>query len=150
MFSALSDATGQIDPKYLISYSAPPALVATFASVGVFAILVGPPIVDIWANNLDSVRGSIGALLLGVASVLSLFLKAMRRPIIMLFAGDILPHPVADWAAHRQHRTRVRAEQAVLAAGESATEFSIRQKRRILERGFPQGSGTSGRRAMAT
>ena len=34
MFSALSDATGQIDPKYLISYWLP-ALVATFASVGV-------------------------------------------------------------------------------------------------------------------
>jgi hypothetical protein len=31
MFSALSDATGQIDPKYLISYWLP-AMVATFAS----------------------------------------------------------------------------------------------------------------------
>jgi hypothetical protein len=140
MFSALSDATGQIDPKFLISYWVP-ALVATFGSVGLIAILVGPEILDVWANNLDAVEQILlGAVLLGVASVLSLCLKALRRPIFMLFAGEILPHPVGDWATRRQHRAKLRVEQAVLAADESDFDFAIRQKRRTLERGFPQGS----------
>ena len=78
MFSALSDATGQIDPKFLISYWVP-ALVATMGSVVVAALLVGPELFDFWANNLDSVEQIlIGAALLGVTTVLSLCLKALQ------------------------------------------------------------------------
>jgi hypothetical protein len=140
MFSALSDATGQIDPKYLISYWLP-ALVASFASVGVFALLVGPQIFDVWANGLDAIEQILfGVLVLGVASVLSLCLKAMRRPILMLFAGDILPHPVGDWATRRQRHAKDRIERVVLTVDESEIDFSIHQKRRTLERGYPQGS----------
>jgi hypothetical protein len=140
MFTALTDATGQIDPKFLISYWVP-ALVATFGSVGLIAILVGPEFLDVWADDLDAVEQILfGAVLLGVASVLSLCLKALRRPIMMLFAGEILPHPVGNWACGRQRRAKLRVEQAVLAADESDIDFSLRQNRRTLERVFPQGS----------
>jgi len=140
MFSALTDATGQIDPKFLISYWLP-ALVATMGGVAVAALLVGPDLFDFWASNLDSVEQIlIGVVLLGVTSVLSLCLKAIRRLTFMLFAGDILPHPAAGWATRRLRRAKAHAEQVLLAADETTTDFAIRQKRRTLERGFPQGS----------
>ena len=54
MFTALTDATDRLDPKWLVSYWLP-ALVATFAGVGVLALLVGPPLLDAWLNDLDGV-----------------------------------------------------------------------------------------------
>ena len=52
VFSALSDATARLDPKALVSYWLP-ALVATFGSVGILALLVGPPLLDAWINDLS-------------------------------------------------------------------------------------------------
>jgi hypothetical protein len=138
MFSALSEATGQIDSKFLIAFWLP-ALVSVFAGVGVSALLAGPALVDFWANNLDSVEQILlGAVLLGLTTVLALFLKAAGRPIILLFSGGILPPPVAEWAARRQRTVKEQAEHRVLAGDAQDPHFVIQHKRRVFEQGFPQ------------
>jgi hypothetical protein len=77
VFSALTDVTDRLDPRWLVSYWLP-SLVATFAGVGVLALLIGPPLLDAWVNDLDAVdQIMFGLLLLGVTSILALFLKAM-------------------------------------------------------------------------
>jgi hypothetical protein len=137
MFSALTDATDRLDPKWLVSYWLP-ALVATFAGVGVLALLVGPPLLDAWLNELDGVDQIVfGALLLGVTSILALFFKAMRRPILHLFAGDDLPRRVADWAIRREKRAMARAAQVVQTAGEPGTDVALHRWRAMLDRAVP-------------
>jgi hypothetical protein len=137
VFSALTDATDRLDPKWLVSYWLP-ALVATFAGVGVLALLVGPPLLDAWVNDLDGVDQIVfGALLLGVTSILALFFKAMRRPILHLFAGDVLPRPVADWAIRREQRARACAEQIVQTADELGTDAALLRWRSMLDQAVP-------------
>ncbi len=141
MFSELTDATGQIDPKFLISYWLP-ALVATMGSLVVSALLVGPDLFDFWANNLDSVEQIlIGVVLLGVTTVLSLFFKAVKRPVQGLFAGGFLPRPVAAWGTRRQLRAKAHVEHLVSAGDEQDLELWMQRARHTLERGFPQASG---------
>ena len=55
MFSALTDITDQIDPKFVISYWIP-ALVATFGGGMMWSMLTDFDFWDIWANSLDSVE----------------------------------------------------------------------------------------------
>ena len=137
MFSALTDATDRLDPKWLVSYWLP-ALVATFAGVGVLALLIGPPLLDAWLNDLDGVDQIVfGALLLGVTAILALFFKAMRRPILHLFAGDDLPRRVADWAIRREKRAMARAAQVVQTAGEPGTDVALHRWRAMLDRAVP-------------
>ena len=82
MFTALTDATDRLDPKWLVSYWLP-ALVATFAGVGVLALLIGPPLLDAWINDLDGVDQIVfGVLLLGVTVDPG-----------ALFQGDAAAHP---------------------------------------------------------
>ena len=137
MFTALTDATDRLDPKWLVSYWLP-ALVATFASVGVLALLIGPPLLDAWINDLDGVDQIVfGVLLLGVTSILALFFKAMRRPILHLFEGNVLPRRVADWAIRREQRAMARAAQIVQTAGELGTDVALLQWRSMLDRSVP-------------
>jgi hypothetical protein len=118
VFSALTDATGRLDPKVLVSYWLP-ALVATFASVGILALRIGPPLLDAWINELDGVdQLMFGVFLLGVTAILALLFKAMRRPILHLFAGDMLPRPVAAWATRREQRASARAETSATMTSE--------------------------------
>src|SRR4051812_660960 len=148
MFSALSEATSQIDPKFLVAFWLP-ALVTMFAGVGVFVLLTGPGIVDFWLNDLDiSKEIMIGAVLLGLTTVLALFLRSAGRPILLLFSGGILPRPVAAWATRRQLEAKAKAERLILAKEKAEhlvfvgdaqdLDFLIQQKRRGLEQGFPQ------------
>ena len=137
MFSALTDATDRLDPKWLVSYWLP-ALVATFASVGVLTLLIGPPLLDAWINDLDGVDQIIfGALLLGVTSILALFFKAMRRPILHLFEGNVLPRPVAAWAIRRNQRAMASPDQIVQAPGEIGTDALLNRWRSMLDLAVP-------------
>jgi hypothetical protein len=137
VFSALSDATARLDPKALVSYWLP-ALVAAFASMGILALLIGPPLLDAWINDLDGVdQIGFGVLLLGFTGILALFFKAMRRPILHLFGGDILPRAVGNWAIRRQHRDALRPDQFVQTADELGIDVSLRRWRTMLDRAVP-------------
>jgi hypothetical protein len=106
--------------------------------VGVLALLVGPPLLDAWLNDLDGVDQIVfGALLLGVTAILALFFKAMRRPILHLFAGDDLPRRVADWAIRREQRAMARAAQIAQTAGEPGTDVALLRWRAMLDRAVP-------------
>ncbi len=136
MFTALTDATDRLDPKWLVSYWLP-ALVATFGSVGVLALLIGPPLLDAWINDLDGIDQIVfGVLLLGMTSVLALFFKAMRRPILHLFEGNVLPRPVADWAILRNQRAIASPDQIVQAPREIETDASLHRWSSMLDRAF--------------
>jgi hypothetical protein len=137
VFTALTDATDRLDPKWLVSYWLP-ALVATFASVGVLALLIGPPLLDTWVNDLDGVDQIVfGVLLLGVTSILALFFKAMRRPILHLFEGNVLPRPVAAWAIRRNQRAVAHPDQIVQAPGEIGTDALLNRWRSMLDMAVP-------------
>jgi hypothetical protein len=45
---------------------------------------------------------------------------------------------VANWAVRRQHQRKARAEHLDRAGDAQDTHFVIQQKRRVVERGFPQ------------
>jgi hypothetical protein len=137
VFTALTDATDRLDPKWLVSYWLP-ALVATFASAGVLALMVGPPLLDAWINDLDGVDQIVfGVLLLGVTSILALFFKAMRRPILHLFEGNVLPRPVAAWAIRRNLRAMASADLTVQAPGEIGIDASLSRWRSMLDEAVP-------------
>jgi hypothetical protein len=137
MFSALSDATDRLDPKMLVSYVLP-ALVATSAGVGILALLIGPPLLDAWVNDLDGFdQLGFGVLFLGVTAILALFLKAMRRPILHFFAGDALPQPVADWAIRLEHHATLRADQMMQTAGEFGSDVPLRRWQSMLDHAVP-------------
>lgn len=136
MFSALSDATDRLDPKQLVAYWLP-ALVATFAGVGILALLVGPPLLDAWINDLDGFdQLGFGLLLLGITAILALFFKAMRRPILHAFGGDLLPPAVADWAMRREQQSSFPAAMPQADADPGA-DASLRQWRAMLDRAVP-------------
>ena len=91
MFSALTDITDQIDPKFVISYWIP-ALVATFGGGHAVVKATGVDFWDLWANSLDSVEQIVLAgSMVGLPTVLAFFFKAVRRPVLMLFMGTSLP-----------------------------------------------------------
>jgi hypothetical protein len=101
----LTDASDRPDLKVLVSYWLP-ALVATFAGVGILGLLIGPPLLDAWVNDLDGVdQIDFAIILLGITSILAHFFTSMRRPILYLFMGGILPRRVADRAIRRAQRT---------------------------------------------
>jgi hypothetical protein len=113
-------------------------LVATFAGVGILALLIGPPLLDAWVNDLDGVDQIVfGVLLLGLTSILALFFKAMRRPILHFFAGDVLPQPLADWAIRREQRAAVRADQLPQTVDDRGTDVSLRRLMSMLDRAIP-------------
>jgi hypothetical protein len=100
--------------------------------------MVGPPLLDAWINDLDGVDQIVfGVLLLGVTSILALFFKAMRRPILHLFEGNVLPRPVADWAIRRNQHAVGRPDQIVQAPGEIGTDASLRRWRSMLDQAVP-------------
>jgi hypothetical protein len=150
VFSALTDASGRLDPKVLVSYALP-ALVATFSGVGILALLIGPPLLDAWVNDLDAVdQIMFVALLLGITTILALFFKAMRRPILHLFGGDILPGSVADWAIRREqlaaipdraiHRARpaeIPDQQIDQTPGDLEIDASLRRWMSLIDRAVP-------------
>jgi hypothetical protein len=137
VFSALTDATDRLDPKVLVSYWLP-ALVATFAGVGILGLLIGPPLLDAWVNDLDAVDQLVfGVLLLGITAILALFFRAMRRPILHLFGGDVLPQSVAAWAIQREQRAQGHDEAIAPLPGEPATDLSLRRWRTMLDRAVP-------------
>jgi hypothetical protein len=137
VFSALSDMTDRLNPKVLVAYVLP-ALVATSAGVGILALLIGPPLLDAWINDLDGFdQLGFGVLFLGLTIILALFFQAMRRPILHLFAGDTLPKPLADWAIRRQQRATLRASQMMPTAGERGPDEALLRWRSMLDRAVP-------------
>lgn len=146
MFSALTDITDQIDPKFVISYWIP-ALVATLGTSIVWSLTMGVDLMDIWANSLDSVEQIVmlGGML-GVPTVLAFVFKAMRRPVLQLFMGTSLPRPVAEWGIRRQLRAKDNAYQMILASDDQVPYFFIHNAGQSLERRYPQSSA----RAMPT
>jgi hypothetical protein len=140
VFSALTDITDQIDPKFVISYWIP-ALVATFGGGLVWSILTNFAFWDLWANSLDGVEQIVLAgSMVGLPTVLAFFFKAVRRPVLMLFMGTFLPRPVAEWGIRRETRAKDNAYQMILASDEQDPYFFINKAHQTLERRFPQSS----------
>ena len=140
MFSALTDITDQIDPKFVISYWIP-ALVATFGGGMTWAMLTDFDFWDLWANSLDGVEQIVLAgSMVGLPTILAFFLKAVRRPVLMLFMGTSLPRPVAEWGIRREMRAKENAYHMILASDEQDPQFFINKAHQTLERRFPQSS----------
>lgn len=136
MFSALSDVTDRLDPRMLVAYVLP-ALVATFAGVGVLGLLIGPPLLDAWVNKLDGFDQLMFALLLlAIATILTFFFKAMRRPILHFFGGDLLPRSAADWAVRREQR-RVPTDPFVPTPDAFAVDALVRRWEALLDQAVP-------------
>jgi hypothetical protein len=72
-----------------------------------------------------------------VTSILALFFKAMRRPILHLFEGNVLPQPVASWAIRRNQRAMARPDQIVQAPGEIGTDALLNRWRSMLDLAVP-------------
>jgi hypothetical protein len=141
VFSALTDITDQIDPKFVVSYWIP-AFVATLGGTIVWSLLAGVSLWNIWANSLDSIEQIVigGGAMLGLPTVLSFFFKAVRRPVFQLFMGNALPRPLAAWGIRRQLQAKDNAYQTVLAGDEQVPYFFIQKAGQSLERRFPQSS----------
>lgn len=130
--SAIGALTDRLDSKFLTAYWLP-AFVAFLGGIGILGALVGPPQLEAWAADLDSVEQSIGALIvLLLITMLAFILRALTWPIAALFAGDALPQAVAQWSTRGQLTAKARATQALAAASDSA-EFAA-SKRQMMQR----------------
>jgi len=141
VFSALTDITDQIDPKFVVSYWVP-ALVASLSGSVVWSLMAGVDLWNIWANSLDSVEQIIlgGGMMLGLPTVLSFFLKAVRRPVLQFFMGNSLPRPMAEWGIRRQLSAKANAHEMILAGDDQVPYFFIQKAGQSLQRRFPQSS----------
>lgn len=139
MFSALTDITDQIDPKFVVAYWIP-ALVATLGVSVVWSLVAGVDLWSIWANSLNSVEQIIlgGGAMLGLPTVLSFFFKAVRRPVLQFFMGNALPRPVAAWGIRRQLQAKDNAYQTIMTSDGQAPYFFVQKASQSLERRFPQ------------
>jgi hypothetical protein len=137
--SALSALSGRLDSKFLTAYWLP-AFVAVLGGIGILAVLVGPEQMDAWVYQRDSVEQTIGALiLLLLMTMLAFVLRALSRPISMLFAGDALPRSVAEWSTRGQLRVRNNVDQRLgVTADRPESVSSTRQSAQWLARSFPQ------------
>ncbi len=102
-FSALND---RLDSKFLTAYVLP-AFVAVLGGFGLLAALAGLEHVTAWVYDLDSVKQSLAVIILvGTIVMVAFLLRALTRPVAILFVGSALPGPVAAWSTRRQRRSR--------------------------------------------
>jgi hypothetical protein len=130
--SALSTLSDRFDAKFLIAYWLPP-FVAALGGIGILAVLVGGGQLDAWVQNLDSVEQTLTVILFLLTVTMAAFvLRALSRPIIAAFAGEVLPDIVADWARRGQINAKRRAapEFGPLAAPTAAAVVFPRSARR--------------------
>jgi hypothetical protein len=111
--SALSTLSDRFDAKFLIAYWLPP-FVAALGGIGILAVLVGGGQLDAWVQNLDSVEQTLTVILFLLTVTMAAFvLRALSRPIIAAFAGEVLPDIVADWARRGQINAKRRAARSL-------------------------------------
>ena len=100
--SALGALTDRVDSKFLAAFWLP-AFVAVLGSLGLLGAVVGKEQMADWVYGFDSVEQSwVVLILLLVTTMLAFVLRALTGPITELFAGDILPKFVAEWAIQGQ------------------------------------------------
>ena len=123
---AVSALSNRLDSKFLTAFWLP-AFVAILGSIGILTVLVGSPRLALWIADLGSVGQSLGALiLLLLITMLACVLRALTWAIAAIFAGDVLPQPMAAWSTRGQLRAQTRAIQALRTTPNAATLAAIR------------------------
>jgi hypothetical protein len=100
--SALGALSNRLDSSFLIGFWLP-ACVAVFGAVGIWTLGFGW---DALATSLDGVDTItrvflILAVLLAI-TLLACILRALARPLVAAFAGDLLPHGLRSWMCRQQ------------------------------------------------
>jgi hypothetical protein len=133
--SALSSVADRLDAKFLTAYWLPP-FVFMLGCFGILGVLVGGEQFDAWIHELESFEQGLAVLLLILAVTMAAFiLRALARPIVTAFLGEILPRAVADWSTRGQLKNKRRAmpllmQQAVDPTQPNSTSGQLRRRRR--------------------
>jgi hypothetical protein len=137
--SVVSTLSDRVDSKFLTAYWLP-AFVAGLGGIGILGALVGLPPLDAWVNDLDAAEQSLGALIvLVLITMLAFILRALALPIAAIFAGSVLPQPIAAWSARGQLRARSKATQYLAASPRlGASGSSATHATELLDLGYPK------------
>lgn len=137
--SALGALTDHVDSKFLTAYWLP-AFVATLGGLGLLAALMGQERIDDWVYGLDSVEQSLAVLILLLAmTMLAFVLRALTRPIVEIFTGELLPRAVAGWSTRGQLAIKHTTEQVLGVSPDGPpVSATASQASLTLNRAFPR------------